>query len=358
MAEDVGELGLEGINKITDKYFDTFYDNAGKPFKRKNKKHPAHPDNESSQGGPAQSQANHGRSRSEHRHRDTGEKTTRPSRNHYERQKAMSDDGHDAPDAPDDDHNDDDYTQPRDDAEDGYYAARRRQGKRGAGRQPRGDKIYTEQDYRRDDYAAATQGAYPPYIPYQSQASYPSSHGYGYEQQLPYQQRDYHDVGPDGGGPVRDRDRERDIDGNLPPRRDKNPILGYYGPHPEDENLPPRRDKDPIIVEDGRRRSKSGNRERDRSSRPDRDNNRDRRYRDDLRNRDDEPHWKSTAAGAIAGGFLGREASKGDIVGAALGALLGGLAAREGLKEYEKRKEKDGGGGGGKGTERRRNLGQ
>jgi hypothetical protein len=68
------------------------------------------------------------------------------------------------------------------------------------------------------------------------------------------------------------------------------------------------------------------------------------RYDDhDWRPRDDrkDHHIAASLAGAVAGGYLGRETSKGDRMATVLGAVVGAVGANVAEREWERHKQKD-----------------
>jgi hypothetical protein len=87
------------------------------------------------------------------------------------------------------------------------------------------------------------------------------------------------------------------------------------------------------------KRSRSRGR-RDKGSGKSRDSSKDRDGHHDGAGNDDMKKWAATIAGAAAGGYAGHKAKKDNWLPAAVGAIVGGLVAREAEKQVYKRKER------------------
>jgi len=170
----------------------------------------------------------------------------------------------------------------------------------------------------------------------------------------------------------RERDRERydryssdddrdydDDDRYSPPRRDRDRNRGGYGYDERNEAVIRRSRRSSPGDYDARDdreyrsradRSEGGKGNSRRSSRKPSDKGKEGQdgEREGMEERltkmlgSNEHHLISTAAGAIAGGFIGHEATgkKGGWLETGIGAIIGAVGAREAKKQYEKRKDK------------------
>jgi hypothetical protein len=89
----------------------------------------------------------------------------------------------------------------------------------------------------------------------------------------------------------------------------------------------------------GRRRSDTRDYRRTHSEYGPRSHSHHRKY--DERKGLDKAHIAATITGAVAGGFVGREASKGDMLATVAGALVGALGANVAEREWERHKRRD-----------------
>ncbi|KAF1981692.1 hypothetical protein K402DRAFT_457886 [Aulographum hederae CBS 113979] len=341
MAGEFIELGLEGLNHVTDRYYDTVHDGVAQRMpsrKKKNQqqqKQNATPQDQQQQQQQPQGYGYH------HDERRSPSQTPHDDRYYddsaYDRPRQMTKE---------------EQRDPYGEAEEGYLSSAGARGRSTSARPPpssrgvSGDREagYLEPPGGDDAYGPRSSDGYgrepyhqskSPYVQSQNgyQADYSPGAANGYRPYMPYQSvpdlnryGGYGDPGYDDRVDDRNYSPSRGIDENLPPARDKQPQVGYYDRRrsrdidPRDENLPPRKDKNPVV---GR------SRDRDRRNKSSRSN--------DFDFLDGE-HLKSTVAGALAGGFVGREAGGSQkTVGMLLGAVVGAFGAREGAKALEER---------------------